>query len=120
MHTPARAPTCCCQLRARFAHARAAPPEAFSRYVPPDPTVVGLPAEELADLVLRLELRLSARRAQVLDVEPADAADEAGGVLDHGGAHLWRSSARAQLAKALQLAAAAARAAHALPQGRTR
>ena len=88
--------------------------------MPPDPTVVGLPAEELADLVLRLELRLSARRAQVLDVEPADAADEAGGVLDHGGAHLRRSSARAQLAKALQLAAAAARAAHVPPRGRTR
>ena len=56
----------------------------FSRRVPADPTVVGLPAEELADLVLRLGQHSKACCNQVLDVEPADAADEAGGVLDHG------------------------------------
>ena len=54
-----------------------------------DGPVVGLLAEDLAELVVRLDPRLSARRDQLLHVGPADVGDEAAWVVDGGDVHPW-------------------------------
>ena len=85
-------------------------PTAVSCQGPPVPTVVRLPADVLADLVLRLELHLIARRVQVLVIVPAVAAACAAVLLVVGGALLRRWSCCAFAERCLQLACAQPRA----------
>ena len=99
VRTPARTPFESDTRLARFAHASAARPDPFSPRVALDKTVVGLPAEELADLALRVEPRSSARRDQLLHVVPAGVGDEAGEVVDGGKVHWRRSSTYAPTAR---------------------
>lgn len=79
---PARTPSASHTSLARFAHALATPPDEVSHPDTPGRPVVGLPAEELADLVVRLEEDSSKRRGQLHVVGLVDVADDAPAVVN--------------------------------------
>ena len=81
-HAPARTPSGHTRPLARLAHAGAPHPSSVSHRIPPDRPASELPAEDLADLVLGLEPRLSVRGGKLLVVRMAADEDEADGVVE--------------------------------------
>ena len=91
-HAPARTPSSPHHMVARYACTLASHPDEVSRRISPAGPVVGLLAEELADLIFRVEHDSAASRGDLLPVGPDAVGDDARELIEGDKLHPRRSS----------------------------